>query len=741
MSRIIQLTIMVLFLAPVSVNGQAFDRMTIPFSIDGRSMPLALAGGLNSPQFSLTDLNFDSIPDLFVFDRSGNKVLPFLGKSNESLHYDYAPQLEGDFPQLDAWALLRDFNSDSIADIFSFSTTGAPGIDVYQGQIENDRLTFKKMSFDNGINVLGYPTASGAMTNIYVSAIDIPSIVDVDGDGDLDVMSFQSEGTKVFLYRNLVIEQSLPLDTFDFILEDRCWGKFVEAFNTNDVILSSDPDVCPENFQAFQRLHSGSTVTAFDADLDGDQDLLLGDISFETLLFLTNGGTAEKAFIVEQSQHFPSYDQPVEIPFFPVAYIQDFDQDGHVDMIAAPNQDDSRENVAVSWYYSGSETSDGVRFTLNRQNLIVEDMLDFGTDASPLFHDFTGDGLIDICVGSRFHSNHDNAFPSQLFLFENVGTLTQPAYELIDEDYLSLKDHVDEIDALNPEVVDIDQDGDKDLVVGNKRGKLIFVENVAIPGTEFTPGTITYPWFDIDIGFASAPAFHDLDADGDLDLLIGEERGNINLFLNHGSAQIPLFDPDPTADGNQERFGAIDARQDRAVFGAAAPTIYTSGDSSVLLVGTTFGNFLSYSLTDIKDTLRISKSELDHILDGRRSQSDLADIDNDGFLELLTGSSRGGLSLYNTSFRASSSVPTMEYPDISHELFIMPNPVEEHLSIHSDVLIKGIEMINQIGQVLMVIRQPTMPYQINVSNLLPGVYFLRISTSDGIGIKKMIKEK
>ena len=235
--------------------------MNVPFSIGDQNLPSALAGGLSAPQFSLADLNFDSIPDLFIFDRSGNKVLPFVGRAGETARYDYTPELETDFPALESWALMRDFNHDSIVDIFSFSTTGAPGIDVYLGKITGDHLTFEKMSFDNGINVLGYPTSSGAMTNIYVSAIDIPAIIDVDADGDLDVLSFQSEGTKVFYYRNLVVEQNLPLDTFDFILEDRCWGKFVEAFNTNDVILSEDPDVCPENFNAFQRLHSGSTVT------------------------------------------------------------------------------------------------------------------------------------------------------------------------------------------------------------------------------------------------------------------------------------------------------------------------------------------------------------------------------------------------------------------------------------------------------------------------------------------------
>ena len=38
----------------------------------------AWAGGMDYCQFSNIDLNYDGIQDLFVFDRSNNKVLTFL---------------------------------------------------------------------------------------------------------------------------------------------------------------------------------------------------------------------------------------------------------------------------------------------------------------------------------------------------------------------------------------------------------------------------------------------------------------------------------------------------------------------------------------------------------------------------------------------------------------------------------------------------------------------------------------
>ena len=56
------------------------------------------------------------IEDLFVFDRTGNKITTFLNNGNS---YSYAPEYEQLFPQsLTDWVLLRDYNNDNKKDIF-----------------------------------------------------------------------------------------------------------------------------------------------------------------------------------------------------------------------------------------------------------------------------------------------------------------------------------------------------------------------------------------------------------------------------------------------------------------------------------------------------------------------------------------------------------------------------------------------------------------------------------------------
>ncbi|MDX5321096.1 MAG: VCBS repeat-containing protein, partial [Bacteroidota bacterium] len=99
-------------------------------------------GGFVAPQFSEIDLNNDGVKDLFVFDRSGNKVLTFIneGKAGQ-VSYVHAPKYEFAFPALRNWVLLRDYNCDGKEDIFSGSIQH--GVTVYKNVSLGDSLMFE----------------------------------------------------------------------------------------------------------------------------------------------------------------------------------------------------------------------------------------------------------------------------------------------------------------------------------------------------------------------------------------------------------------------------------------------------------------------------------------------------------------------------------------------------------------------------------------------------------------------
>lgn len=80
-------------------------------------------GGFNAVQISTIDLNGDAYDDLFVFDRTGHTIIPFVWDNSVS-YWKYAPSYVNEFPELGNWAILRDYNCDGKKDIFSYVSGG-----------------------------------------------------------------------------------------------------------------------------------------------------------------------------------------------------------------------------------------------------------------------------------------------------------------------------------------------------------------------------------------------------------------------------------------------------------------------------------------------------------------------------------------------------------------------------------------------------------------------------------------
>lgn len=645
--------------------------MDVPFwDAQGNRLTNPTTGGLNNPQFSEVDMNGDALMDLYILDRDGGKILCFLNDGNQ---YNYAPAYTQQFPSISHWALLRDYDCDGIMDLFAHSkiqNLGQQGIQVFKGS----RDTANKIQFSRVANSLAYELA-GSSAIISVSAIDIPAVDDIDGDGDLDILTFNLTGGYVNLYNNESQELGYGCDSLLFRLADDCWGRFYESGISTELSLSPSKDSCvlKNDWAPFRSnsgltvRHAGSTLLTLDIDADRDKDLVLGDISFDNLLLARNAGQVDTAFVDSQFTAFPNGTVPVELDLFPAAFYLDLDQDNIKDLIVSPNSTGSSVNDKVVWFYKNTQANTQPRFSYQTDAFLVDQMIDHGSMSAPTFMDYNGDGLQDIVIGNYGYYRGAGTYSSQLQLYKNVGTATHPSYQLADTDFAQLEQY--NIRRLCPTFGDLDGDGDLDGLIGQEDGTLLFIENEGSSTLAHYP-QIRPMWSNIDVGQNSSPQLVDADEDGDLDLIIGERNGNFNYFENTGSASSANFSASPTT----ESFGFVDTKTPAQVDGNSAPCLAKVDGTYHFFAGLTDGWIWNYEHVEANLLGRFDyvSDGLALVDEGKRSILDAADINQDGNLDFVVGNARGGIRFY-TFDSSAVGLRNLDYsPGLEVNLY--PNP-------------------------------------------------------------------
>ncbi|MBK9317859.1 MAG: VCBS repeat-containing protein [Bacteroidetes bacterium] len=278
------------------------------------------------------DFNGDNILDIFFFDRVGNRVSTFLNNGSASAFpYSYAPSYAALLPPLQDWVRSVDYDCDGDMDLFTYSNSAML---VWR----NDYSSGSGLQFSISNNQIN--SWYGTFYNpIFVSQVNMPAIVDVDGDSDLDIITFANSSNYLEYHKNYAMDSLGTCNGFLFTLEPYCWGYFKLSGLTNIGLLNQNcrsGNLVGDSAEVSKSRHSGSVLTPLDQDCDGDVDLLNGDILGENMLFLLNGGTPDSAFIVSQDSAFPVYDVQVNMQNLPAAYYLDMDNDGLKDMLVSP---------------------------------------------------------------------------------------------------------------------------------------------------------------------------------------------------------------------------------------------------------------------------------------------------------------------------------------------------------------------------------------------------------------------
>lgn len=737
------------------LQSQDFSRFSADFIVDGVPLRNALAGGLQNGQFSSIDLNQDNLMDLFVFDTAGDRVMTYINcGAPGDICYQYAPEYAATFPtDLQSWALMRDYNDDGVEDIFSgFSG----GVRLHKGaRLSDGSLSYALVPFPAGaigFDIIEVP-AGGGYKVLYVAGSDIPAIEDVDGDGDLDILSFGDSGTKVVYYRNYAKEFFLT-DTIVMREEDPCFGRFIEGGLSADISLSDNCIDCAvegindnkTDTDSRNPVHAGSTISAFDADGDGDLELLLGDLATPGLVYLENGGDNDFSCMTAVDNTFPSYDVPAEISLFLTSFFIDANNDGLNDLIVTTNV--PQQNVNHIWLYINIGSADRSVFQLEDRSFLIDEMLHMGFLTGSTFTDYNHDGIMDLITAGAGFKDLTGPQQGAFMLWENTGTASVPEFTLVDDNLLQMRQRLSQRSNLMPTAADLDADGDDDLIIGDTEGQLYYSENVAPLGQPAEYSSVTYPYPSgegIFVGQNAMPALHDIDEDGDLDLIIGEGfsnkegsiQGSLNWYKNTGTSTQPVYGSDPTS----RVLYHFQSSQPGQSFNYTDPEYLSTPDGVQLLTGSNFGTI--YQLTDVVgtdlDTAIVITDQLGGIDVGRRSTISAADLDNDGYYELLVGNIAGGFEMWNTDilYKAPTAITPVNAVTTG-EVILSPIPAKR-----SDVLavwhtggqaVEPLRVYDVMGRSYSIEGSNG---KIEISHLRPGgIYFLRVGLEDGTTIIK-----
>lgn len=657
-----------LFLLSVLQNALSQNNLW-KVSADSTLLKFPWTGGMDACQFAALDLNMDGVDDLVVFDRRGNRWMCFLNDGLPGqISYTWAPQYVRFFPQVSEWVVFADYDGDGKPDFFTYSP-GWAGIRVFK----NTSTT--QLQFTLVVDPYLSSLQGGGYVNIISTNADQLGIADLDGDGDLDLLTFWALGTFVEQHTNKSKEIYGHADSLIFEKTSFCWGRIAESEENSTIYL----DTCLFSRKSNGFRHRGATMLVHDFTGNGLPDLLLGDVDYPGLNLLINEGTQASALIVAQDTLFPSNDVPVRLFSMPAAFLIDVNNDGLKDLIVSPFDPNYNvtENYSSIWLYLNEGSATQPLFRLHTKRFLQDQTIDLGSGAFPVMYDLDGDGLKDIVagnigrylrswyVGNTLHS----AYESSINVFSQQSNPEGTSFIRTNRDLASLSSLGRR--GLVPAFADISGNGLPDMLVGSETGGLIYVAQTnpgewVLRSTNFG-GIQTPAW--------SAPSLFDLDEDGITDLMIGSANGRIIFYKGSkigDSLGIQFV---------KNNLGGIDVTDYNISYdGFSVPQAFLAPDGSPrLVVGSEsgkvwlFGNIRSNidgNFAPLNDWQNILDTVVTHIDAGFRSAAFVGQLGNDQKLQMLTGNFSGGLELWNGTASVSPGIAEKRHEPPK----IWPNP-------------------------------------------------------------------
>ncbi len=723
---------------------------SIPVIVGGNQLANPWAGGINFPLMSEIDLNGDGLHDIFIYERDNNRILTFLNNGDTTIRaWSYAPQFARQFPPINKWAFLYDYNCDGKADLMTLSTVLPSGIAVYR----NDYTIGSGLQWTL-VDPFVEETFGSIITNIFASGVSLPAFCDMDNDGDMDILGYNSvPDGRIVYHQNLSMETYGNCDSLKFHYGSGCWGNFALLIGGTKSVGCfhcpcrtgapgsdfGDGRLEPIVFDPTDIARRDDTISSIfpiDLDGDGDKELLVGDISSLNTLMVHNGGTAASAEMDTEDLNFPATDVPAFFNGFHFHAYIDLNNDGKKDLIVMPSE---YENLNGLWWYRNSGTTANPTFHFQGASFLQDNMIDVGENASPVLFDYDNDGLLDMIIGASVYQSGTPSYKTSLYYFKNSGTPSSPAFELITNDAANISS-LNYSSPLYPAFGDMDGDGDGDMILGTDDGKLQYFNNAGGAGNPSNFQLAVPNYMGIDVGGSSTPQIVDLDRDGKLDLVVGEKNGFINFYQNIGTIASAFFANLPTND----TLGCIVRQASGFPDGYTVPFVYDTSGKYRMMVSNMAGNVYLYSNIDnnLSGCFTLSDS-LFRPAESNRIKYNLTvsggDLNNDGFSDLIVGSATGGAMVF---YMHDPFVSVQEIKNVRPSLEVFPNPASDYLHLkfyNVDVSEKPVvNVFDNLGRKILSLTITNQEMKFETSSWPSGIYLVQVTVNGNRVSRKIV---
>ena len=354
---------------------------------------------------------------------------------------------------------------------------------------------------------------------------------------------------------------------------------------------------------------------------------------------------------------------------------------------------------------------------------------------APNFVDLDGDGDMDILAATySYNENYLGYFQ----FFENIGTAETPNFAAPQQDPFGLFNPSQY--GFIPTTADLDSDGDMDIVAFSvsaygESSSLQYFENIGTAeAADFAQPQANPYNMQVTSENIAIPTFVDLDADGDMDLLIGEYYGNMSYQENVGTAEEPSF-----AAPQQNPFG-LSATNDYAI--PVFADLDKDGDMDLIVMeysgsmqyfenkGTAEEPSFGVPITNPFGFAPMSEYAI---------FPTVADLDADGDMDLLIGEYD-----YGNLYYYENTTPVVNVGIESEVVFettctVFPNPTSDFVQIKTKEQVAKVEISDVSGKIIGTYTDISRP--ISMQHLAKGLYSLKIVNNDGAFVTKMVQKQ